>query len=87
MAAVNAFKDKEMAGRKIFVREDREDRDVKQYNKDNGIERPNTRRPKRGGRSGGSGGAPRAIPAGNGHIEAHQPSGLQARLSPVDGQP
>ncbi|CAK0784272.1 hypothetical protein CVIRNUC_007476 [Coccomyxa viridis] len=79
VAAVNAFNGEEMAGRKILVREDREDRDVKQYNKENGIERPNTRRPKRGGRGGGGGGggAPRAGRDGNGHSEAHQPSGLQ----------
>ena len=77
---MNAFNGEEMAGRKILVREDREDRDVKQYNKENGIERPNTRRPKRGGGGGGGGGggAPRAGRDGNGHSEAHQPSGLQA---------
>ncbi len=83
---MNAFNGEEMAGRKILVREDREDRDVKQYNKENGIERPNTRRPKRGGRGGGGGGggAPRASRDGNGHSEAHQPSGLQASsLLPV----
>lgn len=28
----------ELGGRKILVREDREDRDVKQYNRDNGLE-------------------------------------------------
>ena len=79
---MNAFNGEEMAGRKILVREDREDRDVKQYNKENGIERPNTRRPKRGGRGGGGGGggggAPRAGRDGSGHTEPHQPSGLQA---------
>ena len=86
MTAVNAFNGEEMAGRKILVREDREDRDVKQYNKENGIERPNTRRPKRGGRGGGGGGAPRASREGNGHAETHQPSGLQVRLSAVNHQ-
>lgn len=33
MAAVNTFNGEEIAGRKILVREDREDRDVKQYNR------------------------------------------------------
>ena len=81
---MNAFNGEEMAGRKILVREDREDRDVKQYNKENGIERPNMRRPKRGGRGGGGGGAPRAGRDGSGHSEAHQPSGLQvSSLLPI----
>ena len=40
VAAVQTFNGTELAGRKILVREDREDRDVKQYNKDNGIETP-----------------------------------------------
>ena len=38
--AVQTFNGTDLAGRKILVREDREDRDVKQYNKDNGIEPP-----------------------------------------------
>jgi len=38
--AVNELNGMEVAGRKILVREDREDRDVKQYNKDNGIAPP-----------------------------------------------
>lgn len=33
VAAVNIFNGEEIAGRKILVREDREDRDVKQYNR------------------------------------------------------
>lgn len=37
VAAVNALNGSELGGRKIMVREDREDRDVKQYNKENGI--------------------------------------------------
>ncbi len=76
--AVNAFNGEEIAGRKILVREDREDRDVKQYNKENGIERPNTRRPKRGGR--GANGTARGDQGGRGGPpqEAHQSSGLQA---------
>ena len=81
MAAVNAFNGEEMAGRKILVREDREDRDVKQYNKENGIERPNTRRPKRGGRGGaGANSTGRGDPGGRGAgpQETHQSSGLQA---------
>lgn len=36
--AVTNFNGTELAGRKILVREDREDRDVKQYNRENGIE-------------------------------------------------
>ena len=40
VTAVQTFNGTELAGRKILVREDREDRDVKQYNKDNGIETP-----------------------------------------------
>ena len=40
VAAVQTFNGTELAGRKILVREDREDRDVKQYNKDNNIETP-----------------------------------------------
>ena len=79
--AVNAFNGEEIAGRKILVREDREDRDVKQYNKENGIERPNTRRPKRGGRGGGgANGTGRGDQGGRGAApqETHQSSGLQA---------
>ena len=37
---MNTFNGEEMAGRKILVREDREDRDVKQYNRDNGLDAP-----------------------------------------------
>ena len=33
VAAVNTFNGTDLAGRKIMVREDREDRDVKQYNR------------------------------------------------------
>ena len=79
VAAVNAFNGEEMAGRKILVREDREDRDVKQYNRENNIERPNTRRPKRGGRRGaGRGGAEQGGRGGGAQREPQQPSGLQA---------
>ena len=79
VAAVNAFNGEEMAGRKILVREDREDRDVKQYNRENGIERPNTRRPKRGGRGGaGRGGAEQGGRGGGAQRDPQQPSGLQA---------
>lgn len=38
--AVASLNGTELAWRKILVREDREDRDVKQYNKENGIETP-----------------------------------------------
>ena len=52
----------ELGGRTIMVREDREDRDVKQYNAENGIEAPSTRGRGRGrgGRGGRGGGAPAA---------------------------
>eukprot|EP00891_Asterochloris_glomerata_P003571 jgi/Astpho2/3571/Aster-06479 len=40
VSAVNTFNGTDLAGRKIMVREDREDRDVKQYNRENGIETP-----------------------------------------------
>ena len=70
--AVAEFNGTDLAGRKILVREDREDRDVKQYNKDNNIpaeERPE-RPPRRERRP------PRERPA-----EANQnSSGLQACL-------
>ena len=55
---MNTFNGEEVAGRKILVREDREDRDVKQYNKENGIERPDTARPPRRARRGGGDGGP-----------------------------
>ena len=38
MQAVQTLNGVELGGRKILVREDREDRDVKQYNRDNGLE-------------------------------------------------
>lgn len=38
--AVNTLNGTELGGRKILVREDREDRDVKQYNRDNGLDAP-----------------------------------------------
>mmetsp|Transcript_31852 Transcript_31852/g.75635 ORF Transcript_31852/g.75635 Transcript_31852/m.75635 type:complete len:171 (+) Transcript_31852:411-923(+) len=44
--AVNELNGVELSGRKMLVREDREDRDVKQYNRENGI--PNSRS-RRGG--------------------------------------
>ncbi|KAK9822639.1 hypothetical protein WJX81_002257 [Elliptochloris bilobata] len=47
VAAVNKYNGQELAGRKMLVREDREDRDVKQYNRENGIERPEGTRPPR----------------------------------------
>ena len=89
---MNAFNGEEIAGRKILVREDREDRDVKQYNRENGIERPNTRRPKRGGRGGaGRGGAEQGSRSGGAQREPQQPSGLQAssfslRRAPAHGR-
>jgi hypothetical protein len=86
VAAVNAFNGEEMAGRKILVREDREDRDVKQYNRENGIERPNTRRPKRAGRGGaGRGGAEQGGRGAGAQKEPLQPCGLQAS-SPISAR-
>lgn len=70
MAAINALNGTELGGRTILVREDREDRDVKQYNEENGITPPATRGRGGGGRGGGrgrggrgGGGAPTAAPA------------------------
>lgn len=39
-AAVNTLNGTELGGRPISVREDREDRDIKDYQRENGIERP-----------------------------------------------
>jgi RNA recognition motif-containing protein len=57
--AVQTLNGVELGGRKILVREDREDRDVKQYNRDNGLEGEGQRQPRprrdrraRGGRDG-----------------------------------
>lgn len=52
--AVNTLNGIELHGRKMMVREDREDRDVKQYNQENGLRSPKSRgrgRGTRGGRS------------------------------------
>lgn len=53
IAAVNTLNGAELGGRRISVREDREDRDVKQAAGENGapVERPH--RPRGGGRAGG----------------------------------
>lgn len=60
VAAVNTFNGTDLAGRKIMVREDREDRDVKQYNRDNGIDVPSNEGAPRGrGRGGRRGRGPR----------------------------
>ncbi|KAL3157351.1 hypothetical protein ABBQ32_011834 [Trebouxia sp. C0010 RCD-2024] len=56
VTAVNTFNGTDLAGRKIMVREDREDRDVKQYNRDNGIDVPGS---DNGGGGGGDGGGGR----------------------------
>jgi len=49
--AVETLNGTDLAGRKILVREDREDKDVKNYNRENGIEEPvrppRERRPRR----------------------------------------
>jgi hypothetical protein len=83
---VNTFNGTELAGRKILVREDREDRDVKQFNRENGIEGtpppPRPQRTRAGGakRPGGrppreqDGAEPAAAPE-----EPGESSGLQVR--------
>ena len=80
--AVNTLNGTDLSGRKILVREDREDRDVKQFNKENGIENeeaaPRPRRPRRPPVQR----APRQqqdAPAEGGAEEEHQSSGLQVR--------
>lgn len=60
--AVESFNGTELAGRKILVREDREDRDVKNYNRENGIEREAP--PRSAGRSSGRGGRGRGRDGG-----------------------
>ncbi|KAL6774212.1 GBP1 [Auxenochlorella protothecoides x Auxenochlorella symbiontica] len=40
VAAISTLNGTDLGGRTILVREDREDRDVKQYNAENGIEAP-----------------------------------------------
>ena len=52
--AVGKFNGTELAGRNIIVREDREDRDLKDYNRQNGVE--STKRPPKKERGGGGGG-------------------------------
>lgn len=82
--AVNTFNGEEIAGRKILVREDREDRDVKQYNKDHGIERPEGARPPRRGRRGAAQQSQRGPKDTNGETEGApvpEPSGLQVRVT------
>lgn len=60
--AVESFNGTELSGRKILVREDREDRDVKNYNRENGIEREAP--PRSAGRSSGRGGRGRGRDGG-----------------------
>ena len=60
--AVESFNGTDLAGRKILVREDREDRDVKNYNRENGIEREAP--PRSAGRGGGRGGRGRGRDGG-----------------------
>lgn len=81
VAAVNTLNGTDLGGRKVLVREDREDRDVKQYNRDNGIERE---RPPRAPRpEGGRGRAPNGESGGRGRGRGPPPvkeghsSGLQ----------
>lgn len=87
VAAVNTFNGEEIAGRKILVREDREDRDVKQYNKDHGIEKPEGARPPRRSRRGpaqqGQHGA--KVNGDHSNEPLQEPSGLQVcRACPLN---
>ncbi|CAL8469327.1 g8868 [Coccomyxa elongata] len=79
VAAVNTFNGEEIAGRKILVREDREDRDVKQYNRDHGIERPEGGRPPRRSRRPAqqSQRSPKDNDNGDHKEPLQEPSGLQ----------
>lgn len=64
--AISTLNGTELGGRNIMVREDREDRDVKQYNEENGIAPPpgsRGPRPGRGGRGRGRGPRPEAAAA------------------------
>ncbi len=86
VAAVNMFNGEELAGRKILVREDREDRDVKQYNKENGIERPEGARPPRRARTrGGSAGAGAAGPGAPPGSGDARPPRREPRGAPPSG--
>jgi hypothetical protein len=91
--AVNTYNGQELAGRKLLVREDREDRDVKQYNRENGIERPEGARPPRRPRR--TEGAPPGPPQQEGRPPKREggpperqgeSSGLQVRLSTLVGR-
>lgn len=74
VAAVSSLNGSELGGRKIMVREDREDRDVKQFNKENG-HKPSSRGGF-GGRGRGRGrGAPPAVEGAE--EPAAESSGLQ----------
>ena len=83
VSAVQTFNGTELAGRKILVREDREDRDVKQYNKDNGIETPEREfRPPRRERRPRENRPPRedGAPRHERRTQESASSGLQVRL-------
>ena len=75
--AVNTLNGADLHGRKMMVREDREDRDVKQYNQENGLRSPKARGRGRGPRGGG---ASRPRNAEGAEAEAVS-SGLQVQLS------
>jgi len=55
VTAINTISGTELGGRTILVREDREDRDVKLYNEENGIVAPSSRGRGRGRGAGGRG--------------------------------
>lgn len=76
--AINSLNGTELGGRTILVREDREDRDVKLYNEENGIVAPAGRGGRGGGRGGGGGrgrgGRGGAAAGGEGGEEAPAPA-------------
>jgi len=75
--AINTLNGSELGGRNIIVREDREDRDVKLYNEENGIVAPSGRGRGRGRGGGGRGGG-RGAAGGEGEAPpAAESSGTQ----------
>ncbi|XRB13561.1 RRM domain-containing protein [Pseudoscourfieldia marina] len=76
--AVGKFNGTELAGLNIIVREDREDRDLKDYNRQNGVE--STKRPPKKERGGGGGG-------GGGGGEAGGGGGSDGNAAPRERKP
>jgi RNA recognition motif-containing protein len=75
--AINAMNGTDLGGRTILVREDREDRDVKLYNEENGIKPQPASSARGGGRGGGGGRGTRGGRGGRGGrgSEAAAPAG------------